>query len=63
MQIIIVILVIFIGTFEVDGSNWSPFAPNGIKAIVTGAAVVFFEYVCFDAVSNSAEEYKKPQVN
>ncbi|KAG5008118.1 hypothetical protein JHK85_026660 [Glycine max] len=45
----------------VDVSNWSPFAPNGLKAIFTGATVVFFAYVGFDAVANSAEESKRPQ--
>uniref|UniRef100_A0A1D1YS50 Cationic amino acid transporter 9, chloroplastic n=1 Tax=Anthurium amnicola TaxID=1678845 RepID=A0A1D1YS50_9ARAE len=60
-KVIIVILVIFIGSFEVDVSNWSPFAPNGVKAIITGSTVVFFAYVGFDAVANSAEESKRPQ--
>ncbi len=58
-QVVIVIIVILTGAFEVDVSNWSPFAPNGIKAILTGSTVVFFAYVGFDAVANSAEEYKK----
>lgn len=62
LQIIIVIIVIFAGAFEVDVSNWSPFAPKGLKAIFTGATVVFFAYVGFDAVANSAEESKRPQV-
>lgn len=62
MQILIVIVVIFAGAFEVDVSNWSPFAPNGMKSIFTGATVVFFAYVGFDAVANSAEESKRPQV-
>lgn len=61
-QVVIVIFVILVGAFEVDMSNWSPFAPNGYKAIVTGATVVFFAYVGFDAVANSAEESKNPQV-
>ncbi|XP_027351526.1 cationic amino acid transporter 9, chloroplastic isoform X1 [Abrus precatorius] len=60
-KVIIVIVVIFAGAFEVDVSNWSPFAPNGLKAIFTGATVVFFAYVGFDAVANSAEESKRPQ--
>ncbi|KAJ6804569.1 cationic amino acid transporter 9, chloroplastic [Iris pallida] len=60
-KVLIVIVVIFSGAFEVDVSNWSPFAPNGFKAIVTGATVVFFAYVGFDAVANSAEESKRPQ--
>ncbi|MED6187989.1 Cationic amino acid transporter 9, chloroplastic [Stylosanthes scabra] len=60
-KIVIVIIVILVGAFEVDVSNWSPFAPNGMKGIFTGATVVFFSYVGFDAVANSAEESKRPQ--
>ena len=62
LQVVIVIIVILAGAFEVDVSNWSPFAPNGMKSIFTGATVVFFAYVGFDAVANSAEESKRPQV-
>ncbi|KAG8060031.1 hypothetical protein GUJ93_ZPchr0002g24044 [Zizania palustris] len=61
LKIVIVIIVVFAGVFEVDVSNWSPFMPNGFKAVVTGSTVVFFAYVGFDAVANSAEEAKKPQ--
>jgi APA family basic amino acid/polyamine antiporter len=61
VQVIIVIIVIFVGAFEVDVSNWSPFAPHGVKEILTGATVVFFAYVGFDAVANSAEESRRPQ--
>ncbi|WOL05629.1 cationic amino acid transporter 9, chloroplastic [Canna indica] len=60
-KVVIVIVVIVAGAFEVDVSNWSPFAPNGYGAVVTGATVVFFSYVGFDAVANSAEESKRPQ--
>ncbi|XP_034205787.1 cationic amino acid transporter 9, chloroplastic isoform X2 [Prunus dulcis] len=60
-KVIIVIIVIFAGAFEVDTSNWTPFAPDGFKPILTGATVVFFAYVGFDAVANSAEESKRPQ--
>ncbi|KAL6965091.1 Cationic amino acid transporter 9, chloroplastic, variant 2 [Sarracenia purpurea var. burkii] len=60
-KVIIVIFVVIVGAFKIDVSNWSPFAPNGFKAILTGATVVFFAYVGFDAVANSAEESKRPQ--
>ncbi|GAV82450.1 AA_permease_2 domain-containing protein/AA_permease_C domain-containing protein [Cephalotus follicularis] len=60
-KITIVVIVILAGAFEVDVSNWSPFAPKGFEAILTGATVVFFAYVGFDAVANSAEESKRPQ--
>ncbi|XP_021755249.1 cationic amino acid transporter 9, chloroplastic-like [Chenopodium quinoa] len=60
-KVVIVIIVIISGAFKVDVSNWSPFAPNGYGAVLTGATVVFFAYVGFDAVANSAEESKNPQ--
>ncbi|KAM7459745.1 hypothetical protein LguiA_036273 [Lonicera macranthoides] len=60
-KVVIVIFVIIVGSFKVDVSNWTPFAPNGAKAVLTGATVVFFAYVGFDAVANSAEESKRPQ--
>ncbi|KAA0039776.1 cationic amino acid transporter 9 [Cucumis melo var. makuwa] len=61
LKVIIVVCVILTGAFEVDVSNWSPFTPNGFHAVLTGATVVFFAYVGFDAVANSAEESKNPR--
>ena len=40
--------------------NWHPFAPNGFAGIGAGAAVIFFAYIGFDAVSTCAEECKNP---
>src|SRR5207249_2982954 len=37
------------------------FAPNGLKGISVGAAIIFFSYIGFDAVSTAAEEAKNPQ--
>lgn len=62
LQVIIVIVVVAVGALEVDVSNWKPFLPNGFAAVIQGATVVFFAYVGFDAVANSAEESKNPQV-
>jgi APA family basic amino acid/polyamine antiporter len=56
-------VVFFIGagvTF-VRPENWSPFAPYGWSGIMTAAAVVFFAYIGFDAVSTTAEEAKNPR--
>lgn len=61
MKIAIVLVVIISGAFEVDVSNWTPFTPNGFKEVVVGATVVFFAYVGFDAVANSAEECRNPK--
>ena len=40
--------------------NWVPFQPQGWMGTLTGAAVVFFAYIGFDAVSTVAEETKNP---
>src|SRR5690348_17208894 len=45
----------------VKPENWTPFAPNGMTGIFSGAAVVFFAYIGFDAVSTTAEEAKNPK--
>jgi APA family basic amino acid/polyamine antiporter len=48
--------------------NWTPFIPEntgpgqfGWSGIMKGAAVIFFAYIGFDAVSTSAQEAKNPQ--
>ncbi|KAM0072144.1 putative amino acid/polyamine transporter I [Helianthus debilis subsp. tardiflorus] len=61
MAVTIVLVVIIIGAFEVDVSNWSPFARNGSKSMLTGATVALFACVGFDLVANLAEECKRPQ--
>jgi APA family basic amino acid/polyamine antiporter len=40
--------------------NWRPFQPNGWSGTLAGAAVVFFAYIGFDAVSTVAEETRNP---
>jgi APA family basic amino acid/polyamine antiporter len=41
-------------------ANWHPFQPNGWKGTFAGAAIVFFAYIGFDAVSTVAEETRNP---
>jgi len=57
----VIILFVFLGIFWVRPDNWSPFIPFGWHGIMTGAAIVFFAYIGFDAVSTTAEEARKPQ--
>ncbi|MGH9559025.1 MAG: amino acid permease, partial [Bryobacteraceae bacterium] len=45
----------------INPGNWHPFAPNGFSGILTGASIVFFTYIGFDAVSTAAEECRRPQ--
>jgi len=61
LKLIILAFFIAIGSFWVKPENWTPFAPNGWQGIATGAALIFFAYIGFDAVSTAAEEAKNPQ--
>jgi APA family basic amino acid/polyamine antiporter len=57
----IVVFFIVLGAFYVNPENWHPFAPNGASGVMSGAAIVFFAFIGFDAVSTAAEESKNPQ--
>ncbi len=48
---------------HINPANYTPFAPNGFTGIHQGAAIVFFAYIGFDAISTAAEETKNPQRN
>jgi APA family basic amino acid/polyamine antiporter len=52
-----------VGVMNIDTANWTPFAPNGFRGIHQGAAIVFFAYIGFDAISTAAEETTNPQRN
>jgi len=61
IKLAVVLLIIAVGVFYVDASNWSPFAPNGVSGLLKGISAVFFAYIGFDAISTTAEECKNPQ--
>lgn len=56
-------IAIFIGfaSFHVDTANWHPLFPFGWHGVVSGAGLIFFAYIGFDAVSTAAEEAIEPQ--
>jgi basic amino acid/polyamine antiporter, APA family len=56
-------LFIAVGVMNINPANYEPFAPNGFTGIHQGAAIVFFAYIGFDAISTAAEETKNPQRN
>ncbi|MDR3593120.1 MAG: amino acid permease [Negativicutes bacterium] len=55
-----VALFLFLATPHVNPLNWQPFLPFGLSGVASGAAIVFFAYIGFDAVSTAAEECKNP---
>src|SRR5437867_3530016 len=63
VKLLVLGLFIIMGTQHINTANYHPFAPNGFKGIHQGAAIVFFAYIGFDAISTAAEETKNPQRN
>lgn len=61
IKILVLLFFVVIGAFYVKPYNWSPFMPNGWAGIQTGAALIFFAYIGFDAISTTAEEVKNPK--
>jgi APA family basic amino acid/polyamine antiporter len=63
IKMVIVVFFLAVGAFYIQPEHWTPFAPNGFKGISSGAAIIFFAYIGFDAVSTAAEETRDPQRN
>ena len=72
IKVAVIILFIGIGFYFVRMANWTPFIPDrvydadgnghyGWLGALRGAAVIFFAYIGFDAVSTAAQEAKRPQ--
>jgi basic amino acid/polyamine antiporter, APA family len=63
VKLIVLGIFVAVGATHIDTANFVPFAPNGWRGIHQGAAIVFFAYIGFDAISTAAEETKNPQRN
>jgi len=61
LKLVLVIAFIAVGAFWVKSDNWHPWAPHGFTGVMTGASIIFFSYIGFDAISTTAEEAKNPQ--
>ena len=61
IKVAVVVFVISFGAFMINPTNWHPFAPSGFGGVMSGAAIVFFAFIGFDAVSTTAEETRNPQ--
>jgi APA family basic amino acid/polyamine antiporter len=60
VKLLVLAFFVAASTKFVKPEHWHPFAPNGFAGIGHGAAVIFFAYIGFDAVSTCAEECKNP---
>jgi APA family basic amino acid/polyamine antiporter len=61
IKVAVVVFFISFGAFLVNPTNWHPFMPTGFAGVMSGAAIVFFAFIGFDAVSTTAEETKNPR--
>jgi basic amino acid/polyamine antiporter, APA family len=69
IKVVVILLFIGFGISHIDISNWTPFIPEntgkwghfGFSGILTGAGVIFFAYIGFDAVSTTAQEAVNPK--
>ena len=60
IKLAVILFFIGIGSTSIDPANWTPFMPQGFAGVGAAAAIVFFAYIGFDAVSTAAEEAKNP---
>ena len=63
IKLIALSLFIAVGVTHLNPAYYTPFAPNGFTGIHQGAAIVFFAYIGFDAISTAGEETRDPQRN
>ena len=68
LKVTVVLLFVGAGIAYINTKNWIPFIPAatpdgkyGYSGVLTGAGVIFFAYIGFDAVSTAAQEAKNPQ--
>jgi len=68
IKVIVLLTFIGVGLSYINPANWQPFIPEatgqpgefGVGGIFRGAAIIFFAYVGFEAVSTAAAEAKNP---
>jgi APA family basic amino acid/polyamine antiporter len=63
VKIGVILLFLILATGHISAANYTPFAPYGWTGILTGAAIVFFAFIGFDAVTTAAEETDNPRRN
>lgn len=60
IKILVILAFLALSIPRLNPANWRPFLPFGIPGVIHGAAIIFFAYIGFDAVSTAAEEVRHP---
>jgi APA family basic amino acid/polyamine antiporter len=71
LKILVALIFIFLGWKYINSANYIPYIPKntgqwgafGFSGVIRAAAIVFFAFIGFDAVSTAAQETKNPQKN
>lgn len=69
LKVTVVLVFIILGWQYINNDNYTPYIPDntgsfgefGFSGIIRAAAIVFFAYIGFDAVSTAAQEAKNPK--
>jgi basic amino acid/polyamine antiporter, APA family len=61
IKLSVIVVFIVAGSGHIQTENWANFTPFGFGGVLTGAGVIFFAYIGFDAVSTAAQEAINPQ--
>lgn len=61
IKLLTIAIFIIVAAQHVNPVNWAHFSPFGWQGIMSGAALVFFAYIGFDALSTTVEEAIRPQ--
>lgn len=61
IKLVVLTFFIVIAAANFSTDNFQPFAPDGVHGVTAAAAIIFFAYIGFDAVSTGSEEARKPE--
>ncbi|WEB39916.1 amino acid permease [Streptomyces yunnanensis] len=61
LKLLVLVLFCVIGFGAFRSGNLSPFAPEGLAGITSGASVAFFSYIGFDSITTAGEEARNPR--
>jgi len=61
IKLSVILLFLTLGVNYINPSNYHPFLPYGWSGVFKGAAIIFFAYIGFDAITTAAEEVKNPK--